>query len=65
MQGNKFQLDRTRDTMVLSFSFLELGQLAVSNGSAWLTPICIRAVMLDKVQLDIRTFSFRDSDALC
>jgi hypothetical protein len=35
--------------MVLSFTFLEMGQLAISDGSAWLTPVCVRTSMINKV----------------
>jgi hypothetical protein len=35
--------------MVLSFSFLELGQFALSNGSGWLTPVVLRDNMMNKV----------------
>ena len=34
--------------MILSFTFLELGQEAMTSGLAWLTPICLRSNMLDK-----------------
>lgn len=48
-KGNKLQLDKTRETMVLSFTFVELGQLGISDGSAWLTPVCLRSAVMDKV----------------
>ena len=35
--------------MVLSFSFLELGQFALSNGSGWLTPVVLRDNIMGKV----------------
>ena len=35
--------------MVLSFSFLELGQFALSNGSGWLTPVVLRERIMDQV----------------
>ena len=35
--GNKLSLDQGRKTMVLSFSFVELGQAAMSRGSSWIT----------------------------
>ena len=41
--GNKLQTDQTRKTMVLSFSFLQLGQAALSFGSCWTTAICVRS----------------------
>ena len=34
--------------MVLSFTFLELGQIAICNGSAWLTPVCVRTTKIDE-----------------
>ena len=34
--------------MILSFTFLELGQEAMTSGLAWLTPVCLRSNMLDK-----------------
>lgn len=39
--------------MVLSFTFLELGQAAMAEGVAWLTPICIRTNVIDKVRFDL------------
>jgi hypothetical protein len=47
--GNKLQADNRRKTMVLSFSFLELGQLALSRDAAWVTPICVRTAMLKQI----------------
>ncbi len=35
--------------MICSFTFLELGQAAVSDGSGWLTPVCVRTNMIDQV----------------
>ena len=35
--------------MALSFSFLELGQLAISTGSGWLTPVVFRERLIDQV----------------
>jgi hypothetical protein len=40
--GNKLQPDNRRKTMVLSFTFKELGQVALYNGAAWLVPVCVR-----------------------
>ena len=48
-QGNKLSIDCTRKTMVLSFSFLELGQSAISDGSGWLTPVVIRDAIAAEV----------------
>ena len=36
--------------MNLSFSFLELGQAALSSDWAWVTPVCVRSKMLSKVR---------------
>ena len=41
--GNKLKVNNRRKTMVLSFSFLELGQAALSQGLAWQTPVCLQA----------------------
>ncbi len=49
MRGNKLQLDHSRSSMILSFTFLELGQSAVSDGSGWVTPVCVRTAILDEV----------------
>ena len=35
--------------MVLSYSFLELGQLAISSGSGWLTPVVLRERIIGEV----------------
>ncbi len=35
--------------MVLSFTFLELGQAAMMNGTAWLTPVCVRTSKIGQV----------------
>ena len=40
--GNKLQIDPSRKAMVLSFTFLELGQDAISSGLGWMTPIVVR-----------------------
>ncbi len=42
-------MDRTRQTQVLSFTFLELGQAAMTDGTAWLTPVCVRTSKIDQV----------------
>ncbi len=47
--GNKLQLDQSRSLMVCSFTFLELGQRAVSDGSGWLTPLCVRTRRISEV----------------
>lgn len=48
------QLDHARKTMVVSFTFLELGQQHVSDGTAWLTPICLRTTKIDQVPVRLR-----------
>jgi hypothetical protein len=48
--GNKLNLDNRRKAMVLSFTFLELGQPAVTHGRAWLTPVVIRSTVLHDVE---------------
>ena len=48
--GNKLNVDRSRSTMVVNFSFLELGQESMSNGTAWLTPICVRTNVIGEVE---------------
>jgi hypothetical protein len=40
--------------MVVSFTFLELGQQHVTDGTAWLTPICLRTTKIDQVAVAIR-----------
>ena len=47
--GNKLKVDNKRKTMVLSFSFLELGQAALSQGLAWQAPVCLRASLIHSV----------------
>lgn len=51
--GNKLNVDRSKSTMVLSFTFLELGQAAMTEGVAWLTPICLRTNVIDEVPFDL------------
>ncbi len=41
-------LDHARSAMVLSFSFMELGQQAISDGSGWLTPVVLRESIIAK-----------------
>lgn len=48
MTGNKLMLDRSRTCMVLSFTFKELGQVAISNGTAWITPVVVRSNKIDE-----------------
>lgn len=47
--GNKLSLDQSRKCMVVSFSFLELGQAALSRGRVWATVACVRTNMIKKV----------------
>jgi hypothetical protein len=51
--GNKLATDQTRKTMVLSFTFLELGGSALARGTAWSTPVTVRSNTIAKVQLAI------------
>ena len=41
--GNKLKIESKRKCMVLSFSFLELGQRALSQSAAWTVPVIVRA----------------------
>ena len=41
--GNKLSTDQARKTMVLSFSFLELGGAYLSRGAVWCTPLVMRS----------------------
>ncbi len=47
--GNKLQLDHTRTSMVLSYTFKEFGQLNMSSESSWITPVVVRHNMFDQV----------------
>jgi len=47
--GNTLKVDNRRKTMVLSFTFLELGQSAISSGEGWVTPVCVRPSNINKV----------------
>jgi len=47
--GNKLSSDNQRKTMVLSFSFLELGQTNLSSCSSWVVPVVVRSSVLAKV----------------
>jgi hypothetical protein len=48
-------LDLFRKDMVLSFTFLELGQSCMSSESAWLTLVVLRSSMMEKVSVAIPT----------
>jgi hypothetical protein len=47
--GNPLAPDNRRKTMVVSFSFVELGQLALSCGSAWVIPVVLRTSLINQV----------------
>jgi len=47
--GNKLSTDQSRKTMVLSFTFAELGQSALSRGMAWCTAVCVRSKLIETV----------------
>ena len=46
--GNKLSVDESRETMVCSFTFLELGQGALSRGVAWCPAITARAKFIEQ-----------------
>ncbi len=48
--GNKLSVDNRRKTMVLSFSFLELGSVSLCEALAWQTPVCVRASTIGYVE---------------
>ena len=50
MPGNKLSLQKSRKTMVVSFTFAELGQAAVTNGIMWHTAVTIRASVIGKIR---------------
>jgi hypothetical protein len=47
--GNKLNLEHSRKTMVLSFSFIELGGEALSLGTAWFSPVVVRSTVINSV----------------
>lgn len=47
--GNKLRFDNRRKTMVLSFSFVQLGQEALACGRFWVTPVCVRTTSISAV----------------
>jgi hypothetical protein len=49
MPGNKLSTDQARKTMVLSFSFLELGGAYLSRGAVWCTPLVMRSAKIAEV----------------
>jgi hypothetical protein len=48
--GNKLQCDNRRKTMVLSFTFKELGQMSLSKAMVWHTPVCIRTSCITQIE---------------
>lgn len=50
--GNKLSCDHARKTMVLSFSFLELGFVHLSRGASWCTPLVVRSTKIAKVHTE-------------
>ena len=53
--GNKLSCEHSRKSMVLSFSFLELGQELLSAGEFWVTPVVARSAMLHEVRKPLQT----------
>lgn len=47
--GNKLSVNHSRKSMVLSFSFLELGSAALMHGSAWVSCIVVRTTIINQV----------------
>ena len=54
--GNKLSTDHSRKTMVVSFTFLELGAAVLSRGTVWTTPVSVRSTTIAEVQLAIQVF---------
>ena len=50
LPGNNLATDQARKTMVLSFSFLELGGKSLSHGSTWVTPVVVRSHMIGEAR---------------
>jgi hypothetical protein len=48
--GNKLKVRNERKNMVLSYSFVELGQETLWHAHAWTTPVCVRSSVIAKVQ---------------
>ena len=48
--GNKLRIDNERKVMNLSFTFRELGQSALCKDWLWMTPVCVRTCILNKVR---------------
>lgn len=51
--------------MVLSFTFLELGQSCLSSESAWLTPVVLRTSMMKQVSVTIPNLPQPSGPAAC
>ncbi len=54
--GNKLSADQARKTMVVSFTFLELGAASLSRGTVWTTPVAVRSTTIAKVEFAIAVF---------
>ena len=54
--GNKLSTDQARKTMVVSFTFLELGGAALASRKVWCTPVAVRSNAIADVQLAIQAF---------
>jgi hypothetical protein len=48
--GDKFSCNNLRKSMMLNFSFLELGRAALSTDLCWFTPVCVRTQKISKVR---------------
>ena len=48
--GRQLKVDNRRKVMVLSFTFLELGKLALRSDNMWITPVIIRTFEMNQVQ---------------
>ena len=47
--GDKLKVNNRRKSMVLSFTFLELGGHNLGRDSVWLTPVVVRHAMIERV----------------
>jgi hypothetical protein len=48
--GNKMRIDNTRKIMNLSFSFLQLGHLALCSDWGWFKPVSLRSCKIDQIR---------------
>ena len=48
--GNVLKCHNDRKTMVVSFTFLELGQVAITREVAWTTPVCVRHTAIEQIE---------------